>query len=189
MATGLGRYCCKSPRARWVQLFQDRAAASRKNTWGSTRPTALATGDFPSRLAMPASGVFSSRRLSRRFSTPPIFRLLQHNRPNPDPPPCANHVLFPVQPRPRDATRVAGHARAREICLATVNMGFRQAAGGGQVSYFQLRGGARCAPTATLCFSTASKRPAHSIAGDESASSPARLIERAVEGKADVLTT
>jgi hypothetical protein len=83
-ASDSGRFCCKSVWARWVQLFQDRAGAAQKNMWGSTRATRLATKDFHSRVAIPVNGAFSSRRLSRQFSPPPIFRLLQQNRPKPD---------------------------------------------------------------------------------------------------------
>jgi hypothetical protein len=72
-----GRYCCKSLGARWVQLFPGRAGAHRKNTWGSTRPTAHTTRDFSSRATTPLNNAFLLRRLWRRFLTPSIFRLLQ----------------------------------------------------------------------------------------------------------------
>ena len=78
----LGRFCCKSLRARWGKLFQGRAGAARKKTWGSTQTTTHATKDFPNRVAMPLNEAFSSRRLSRRFFPHSIFRLLQQNRPN-----------------------------------------------------------------------------------------------------------
>jgi hypothetical protein len=91
-AAAPGRYCCKSRRAWLVQLFQSRAGALRKNTWGSTRPTPHATRDFSSRMAMPLNAAFSSRRLSRRFLSSPIFRLLQQNRPTSAAPTFPNDV-------------------------------------------------------------------------------------------------
>jgi hypothetical protein len=48
-----------------------------KTRGGSTRPTPHATGDFRSRMTMPLNAVFSSRRLSHRFLSLLIFRLLQ----------------------------------------------------------------------------------------------------------------
>jgi hypothetical protein len=48
-ASAMGRYCCKSLRAQWVQFFPGRAGAFRKSSWGSTQTTAHATRGFPSR--------------------------------------------------------------------------------------------------------------------------------------------
>jgi hypothetical protein len=68
-----GRNCCKSLRARWVQLVPSRAGALRKSTWGSAQTTAHSTRGFPSRATMLLNGALSLRRLSRRFSTPQFF--------------------------------------------------------------------------------------------------------------------
>jgi hypothetical protein len=48
---------------------------------GSTQATAHATRGFPSRATMLLNSAFSLRRLLRRFSTPPNFRILQQTRP------------------------------------------------------------------------------------------------------------
>jgi hypothetical protein len=48
---------------------------------GSTETTTLATSGFPNRVAMPLDRAVSPRRLSGRFSSPSIFRLLQQYRP------------------------------------------------------------------------------------------------------------
>jgi hypothetical protein len=48
-----GRFCCKSLEGWWGRFFKDRTGVHRKIMWGSTETTALATSDFPSRVATP----------------------------------------------------------------------------------------------------------------------------------------
>jgi hypothetical protein len=58
------------------------------------------TRDFASRLAMPLNAAFSSRRFSRRFMSPSIFRLLQQNWPK------SEHVCPLFGPQRRDGAAV-----------------------------------------------------------------------------------
>jgi hypothetical protein len=68
---------------------------------------------FPSRVTKALNGAFSSRRLSRRFSSPSIFRLLQQNRPISAAKAAGRRVRF------LGLTRRAGHAPLPATCLAS----------------------------------------------------------------------
>jgi hypothetical protein len=59
--------------------------ALKKHVGGSSRPTAYAIRDFPSRLATAVNAVFSSRPLSRRFSPPQFFDFSEFDAKRPPP--------------------------------------------------------------------------------------------------------
>ena len=101
----MGRFCCKSLPARFVQISQGLGGAHRKNAWGTTQTTAHSTSDLRNRATIALISTFSSRRVSCRFSSPFIFRLLQQNRPGPDVSKCRKFSKYRLATRRSETHR------------------------------------------------------------------------------------